>query len=135
MFGNKSNTRSLPMPFKRTSAQNSPLIERALDDKMSFEQSTTSVITLTDANINKMASPAIPEHTSTPISSGSVDVVDAGKTGKSKGHRRTRSLERGINMSTKTFDNSGITIPKRMCSVLNYLLTDINSIAIIFVLY
>ena len=119
MFGNKSNTRSLPMPTKRTSAQNSPMIERALDDKTSFNQSTTSVITLTDANISKMASPAVPEHTSTPINSSPADTAELGKTGKSKGHRRTKSLERGINMSNKIFDNSGLTLPKRMFPVLN----------------
>ena len=114
MFGNYSNTRSLPLNTKKTSAQNSPMIDRAFDDRMSFDQSTTSIITLTDNNVSKMASPAVPEHTSTPIATDPVDVADYGKSSKSKGHRRSKSLERGFNTSIKAYDNSGITIPKRM---------------------
>ena len=114
MFGNYSNTRSLPLQTKKTSAQNSPMTERAFDDRMSFEQSTTSVITLTDDNVTKMASPAVPERTSTPIATDPADVTDYGKSVKSKGHRRSKSLERGFNTSIKAFDNSGLPIPKRM---------------------
>ena len=114
MFGTNSTTRSLPLQTKKTSAQNSPMIERAFDDRMSFDQSTTSTITLTDNNVSKMTSPALPEHTSTPIATDPADVVDFGKSGKSKGHRRSKSLERGFNTSIKAYDNSGFPMPKRM---------------------
>ena len=114
MFGTHSTTRSLPLQTKKTSGQNSPMTERALDDKMSFDQSTSSTITLTDHNVSKMTFPVVvPEHTSTPIATDPVDVVDFEKSGKSKGHRRSKSLERGFNTSIKAFDNSGFPIPKR----------------------
>lgn len=114
MFGNNSNTRSLPLQTKKSSGQNSPMTERALDDRLSFDQSTSSTITLTDYNTSKMAaSPAVPEYTSTPITTGSTDVVDFGKSGKGKAHRRTKSLEKGFNTSIKVYDNSGLPISKR----------------------
>ena len=115
MFGNHSNARSLQLPTKKTSGQNSPMTERAMDDRLSFDQSTSSTITLTDQGVNKAVTPAAPpEHTSTPITAGSTDVADFGKSSKGKGHRRTRSLERGFNTSVKLYDNSGLPIPKRM---------------------
>ena len=116
MFGNHSNTRTLPLPTKKSSGQNSPMTERAVDDRLSsFDQSTSSTVTLTDHTVNKAVSPVVPpEHTSTPINAGSTDVADYGKSSKSKGHRRTRSLERGFNTSVKLYDNSGLPIPKRM---------------------
>ena len=115
MFGNRSNARSLQLPTKKTSGQNSPMTERAIDDRLSFDQSTSSTITLTDHTVNKAVSPAVPpEHTSTPITAGSVDVADFGKSSKGKGHRRTKSLERGFNTNVKLYDNSGLPILKRM---------------------
>ena len=113
MFGNYSNTRSLPLQTKKTSGQNSPMTERALDDRSSFDQSTSSTITLTDHNVGKMIPQAPPEHTSTPIATSSTDVADFGRSSsKSKAHRRSKSLERGFNTSIKLYDNSGLPIPK-----------------------
>ena len=94
MFGNHANSKSLTLQPKKTSNQNSPVKERAADGKLLFDQSTGSTVTLTDDNVSKITSPAGPEHTSTPVGTGVMDVVAGGKTAKSKGHRRTKSLER-----------------------------------------
>lgn len=120
MFGNHSTTRSWPSHAKKSSGQNSPMIERASDDKqLSFDQSTSSTVTLTDQNVSMLGSPAGAGQTSTPITNSSMDVADFGKSsGKSKAHRRTKSLERGFNTNVKIFDNSGVALPKRMQSVL-----------------
>jgi len=114
MFGNNSNTRSLPLYTKKSSNQSSPMTENPADGKLLFDQSTASSITLTEINVSKMASPTEPDHTSTPIATGSMDITDHGKSNKSKGHRRSKSLERGANISIKLLDTSGIPIPKRM---------------------
>ncbi|XP_065916552.1 phosphoinositide 3-kinase regulatory subunit 4-like isoform X2 [Dysidea avara] len=106
MFGEQPTSKSLPPPARRTSNQASPVPERSHDNSSTIKPPTAENLSASTGSITQdsLASPL-------PATVTTSDIVDYGRS-RTRAHKRSRSLEKSANLSTKALDTVNTQAPK-----------------------